>query len=192
MRPILLAVMLGMLAPTGALAQTDDYQLRLLFHKQVVMGNEQGLAFWANLPDITQTEPHRGVLLGGWLHKDATSWQEVLVGVFVTSDGQTKPLLDMRLYSQNKRVDLFSELMVRADQAIIQAFVTTPLPVAKLRVGLEWELVAPIKDGLKSKALMGPRVGTKIPKIPWLQVATTCYFDLRGGIVVRTYILANR
>jgi hypothetical protein len=184
---------------TLAQAQQDDYQLRLTFHKQIVFGNEQGLAFWTNMPDVTQTEPNRSVLLGGWLHKEPSSWQEVMGGALVTFDGKAKPLFDVRLYSTGKRTDIYSEIMLRPDLVNMQAFVTTPLPKKwwSMRAELEWDIVAPLARPdqvvpIPTRSLIGPRVSIKVPKIPSLQTATVCFFDLHGGVVVRTYVSVNR
>ena len=190
-----LALILALLVlPGNAFAQADDYQFRFTFHKQVLLSQENGLAFWTNMPDLTQTAPHRTVVLGGWLNKDSGGWREVMGGAFVTFDGKIRPIFDVRLYSNAKQVDIYSEIFLMPDRAIIQSFASTPLlpKTNRLRAGLEWELVAPVKYGVSSKALVGPRVSLKVPKTPWLQAATVCFFDLHGGNVVRTYVMVTR
>jgi hypothetical protein len=197
---MLMITAICLFCPVWSQAQQNDYQLRLLFHKQVVLGNEQGLAFWIAKPDVTQTEPHRMVLLGGWLHKEGVTdkkipadWQEFMGGAFVTSDGKIKPLFDIRLYFASKQVDTFNEIMLRPDMVDVLSFVTTPLP-GGFRAGLEWDVIVPLgaESLVRKQTLMGPRVSRKVPKVPWLQVATTCFFDLQGGTVVRTNIVATR
>lgn len=184
----LLAVLIIATLPSLARAQTpNDYQFRPVLHWQIVKATGQGLAGWAILPDVTQTQPLRALVVAGWLARDHQNWKEFMFGGIFGTDGSTAPVVNIRTYSQDKLMDLYTELQFRPDRALASIFITTPI-WATLRGGFEAELVAGLDGSIKTVAGLGPRLSYKLPYLP-LTIATTAFQNIHGDLVVRTYVV---
>lgn len=172
-------------------AQTKvDYQLRALAHIQLPITNGQGIAAWLVAPDLTKTEPARLLAVGGWLIKGENSWQEFMAGGLFGSDGSIQPAFNIRSYTvcpKAKRLDFYADLMLRPDRGVVQSYAT--LPVGKFRFGLETELTAGLKSGVKSDVKFGPRLSFKAHETDRLTIATSALFGAKGDTIVRTYLL---
>ena len=191
MKNLILAACLLVLLPSLAAGQTpNDYQFRPLMHWQIADANGQGLAGWVILPDVTQTRPLRGLLVGGWLIKDDQGWKEAMFGGLFGNDGSIIPVVNFRAYSKVKWTDLSTEFQIRPTLALGSVFLTVPIKSSwGLRAGVEFETIAGFTGQIKSAAGIGPRVSLKLPGLPNVTVATTCFFNIRSNIVVRTYVV---
>ncbi|MBN2407074.1 MAG: hypothetical protein JXJ19_05205 [Elusimicrobia bacterium] len=183
-----------MLTASSVFAESADYQLRVLLHKQHYIGKSAGLAGWWVLPDVTvEDNEWKSLVVAGPLFKYADGWIEVMGGAMIPEVGENDPVVNIRVL--NKKIDrlgLFGdfEYFFEFERFYFFVMASTPLTLSGIEceVGIESEnIIFPDKDDSYG---IGPRLGIKFP---WYKKASLCCsYEFRNDTdFIRNYILVN-
>ena len=174
---------------TGELTD-PDYQARFLLHRAVRGGADW--TGWAIVPDVTNHQPLRGLVLGGIVVGTKSQWLELMGGTFIGTNGSSEPVLDLRTLVKGKRLMFFGEIQyaTTSRRLLVGPAVTIPFRLGEKTFGVGGEMdyiILPSGNVLAA----GPRVVLPVPLCNKCSLAVAYQFRTGRSDIVRSYFLVN-